>query len=227
MLGTQLSAGGMQDSSLQGGVELRAAARTNLFMAATLKSANIGHSVKIRDLSATGARIETFLALEVGAAVTLIRGGLSVQARVGWHAERFCGLSFESPVSIQAWMANPLNLERQRRPPRVAVDGEVMAPVHREAESAESLADELTRVSRWLEAFGQTLANDPQVVFKHGTQLFSLGLAARTLAALAETMEANAPRALRASAGADNDAPANHSARMARRAKLASQCSPM
>jgi hypothetical protein len=197
----------MQDGSSHSGVESRAAARTNLFVAATLIWSGAGHPVKIRDLSATGARIETSLALEAGQAVTLVRGGLRVEAEVGWKAERFCGLSFASPVSIEDWMTSPVNLQRQATP--IAAGGGVAAPVHREAESAESIAEELTRVSRWLEAFGHALANDPQVVFKHGTQLFSLGLAARRLAALAETIQAES------------------SLSSASRAKLASQCSPI
>jgi hypothetical protein len=199
----------MQDGSSQSRVESRAAARTNLFLAATLISSGAGHPVKIRDLSAIGARIETSLALEVGAAVVLVRGGLRVESRVGWHAARFCGLSFAAPLSIEDWMANPVNLDRQATPP-VAVGGGVAAQVDREEPHAESIAEELTRVSRWLEAFGHTLANDPQVVFKHGTQLFSLGLAARSLAALAEAIQAE-----------------NYSASSASRAKLASQCSPI
>ena len=47
MLRPQLSAGGMQDGSSHSGVESRAAARTNLFLAATLISAEAGHPVKI------------------------------------------------------------------------------------------------------------------------------------------------------------------------------------
>ena len=96
-------------------------------------------------------------------------------------------------------MANPVSLQRQAK----------MAPVHSEAGNSESIAEELTRVSRWLEAFGHLLANDPHVVLKHGTQLFNLGQAARTLAALAETLQAES------------------SASSASSAKLASQCSPI
>ena len=183
----------MQDGSSHSGVESRATARTNLFLAATLNSAGANHPVKIRDLSATGARIEISLAIAVGTAVTLVRGPLSVDARVGWHAERFCGLSFASPVSLEYWMANPVNLERMQRPPRILADDRVATPVHREAQNPGSIAEELARVSRSLEAFGQTLSSDPQVVFRHGTQLFRLGLAARALAALAETMRAESP----------------------------------
>ena len=84
----------MQHSTSHCGVEPRSAARTNLFLAATLHSGDVAHPVRIRDLSASGARIETSVVREVGDAVTLVRGGLSVDARVTWRAERFCGLSF-------------------------------------------------------------------------------------------------------------------------------------
>ena len=201
----------MQDRTSNRAIELRSAARTNLFLAATLTVADSSRPVKIRDLSERGARIETSLAMEVGTAVTLIRGGLSVQARIGWHAKRFCGLSFESPVSVQDWMANPINVEQRSKPTGVDLEP------HGAAGNAESAAEEITRVSRWLGDFGQSLANDPQVVFKHGTQLFRLGLAVRALSALAETMHAD----ILAARGN------NHSASKASRAKLASQCSPM
>jgi hypothetical protein len=175
--------GAMQDSSSKRAVEARAAARTNLFMAATLVSGDASHAVKIRDLSEIGARIETLLPIEVGAAVTLVRGTRSVHARVGWHAQRFCGLSFASPISVQDWIASPVNAEREAVAPLAELE------VLRRSQNSESPGEELTRVSRWLEAFGKTLSNDPQVVFKHGTQLFSLGLAARALGALAKTMQ--------------------------------------
>ncbi|MBA3510752.1 PilZ domain-containing protein [Sphingomonas sp.] len=184
----------MQQNTSHGGVEARSAARTNLFLAATLHSADVAHPVIIRDLSATGARIETSLMTQAGDSVTLVRGGLSVDARITWQAERFCGLSFTSPVSIPAWMTNPVLLQGKRGRSRAAVDGELATPVHPEAGSG-SVADELARISRSLGTVGQMLAHDPAVLLKHGSQLFSLGRAARTLAALAETMQDDAPQA--------------------------------
>jgi hypothetical protein len=126
--------------------------------------------------------------LEVGAGVTLVRGALTVHARVGWHAKHFCGLSFASPVATAHWMANPVNFDREDKTPRIELE------LHRAAGKTESPDQELTRVSRWLEIFAQTLSNDPQVVFKHGTQLFSLGLAARALGELADSMRAESSR---------------------------------
>ena len=181
----------MQARTSHCGVEARAAARTNLFLAATVHSAGIGRPVKIRDLSTTGARIEVSPVPEAGAAVTLVRGPLSVQARVSWRAERFCGLSFASPMSIQDWMRNPVILDRRRGDPRIAAPSDVpgAAAAHSETGTGR-IAEEITRL---LGTLGETLAGDPGVVFKYGTELYNLGLAARRLAALAETMRADKP----------------------------------
>ena len=189
------AAGGMQHNRSRFGVESRSDVRTNLFLAAILHSAGTAHRVTIRDLSAAGARIETSLVPQVGDAVTLVRARLTIDARVTWRAKRFCGLSFTAPVSIPAWMANPVLLERERMRPRVALDREVASPVHCEAGKAGGVAEELARVSHRLGAIGHTLAGDPVVLFKHGTQLFRLRQAARSLAALADTLQADAPQA--------------------------------
>lgn len=196
MLRPQSSASEMQESSSHFGVESRAAARTNLFLAATLNSADGAHPVKVRDLSATGARIETSQVCEVGAAVTLVRGRLRVEARVSWRAERFCGLSFTPPVSIQAWMTNPVILDRQRAIPRaVEGGGSDAAPAVLKPGEGVGVAEELTRVASLLRTQCEALAADSGVVFNHGTQLYNIGLAARTLDALAETFRTDAGEA--------------------------------
>ena len=46
--------------------------------------------------------------------MTLVRGSLSVLGLVAWRNESRCGLKFASPVSVRAWMANPVNREQQR-----------------------------------------------------------------------------------------------------------------
>ena len=190
MVRRQLSADGMQDGGSHGGVEARTAARINLFLAATLRLGDASHPVKIRDLSATGARIETQVPLKVGAAVTVVRGGLSVHARVGWHADRFCGLSFAAPVSTDDWKANPANLQPGPGSPALPIQAPAAMPVRWQAEIGGSVADQLSQVSRWLVTFGHALADDPNVVFKYGSELFSLSLAARSLGVMADTMQA-------------------------------------
>src|SRR5687768_11011127 len=166
----------MQETTSHRGVESRSAARTNLFLAATLNSGGADRPVKIRDLSATGARIETSQTPEVGSAVILVRGGLSVGARIGWHAGRFCGLSFASRVSIQDWMGNPGVPKGPPGHPTMAAGGDMPSAARMAIDTGKAgrIAADLARVSHLLGSLGETLSGDPAVVFKYGTQLHNL-----------------------------------------------------
>jgi hypothetical protein len=191
-------AGGMQNNSLpDGGVDGRQAVRVNLFMAATLHTAGVAHPVKIRDLSAVGAKIESSLLPEVGSEMTLSRGPLSVSGHVAWCTERRCGLRFSAPVSVQAWMANPVNREQSRVDHVVAAVKAGVVPIaprdRRKGATFPGVAGDLGRVSRLLEILGDALAGDPEIITRHGTTLQNLDIATQTLTALAEAMQSGAP----------------------------------
>ena len=170
-------------------------------MAATLHTADVATPVKIRDLSAAGAQVETSLLPAVGTPVTLSRGRLRVQGHVTWCTERRCGLHFSSQISVQDWMTNPVNHEQRRVDRAVAMvkAGAVPLPAAaasreaRQARQALPMADDLRQVSRLLELLGDALASDPALVTEHGTELQSLDLAVQTLTVLAETMDNGAP----------------------------------
>ena len=176
--------------------EGRAAARTNLFMAATLRIANSEIPVKIRDLSATGAQIESAVLPDIGSAITLIRGHLSVQGRVTWCVERRCGLQFNARISVQDWMANPVNREQRRVDHIVtAVKAGTIpraAPANQKSKARPEVAEDLRSVAQLLENLGDTLAGDPALVAEHGIALQNLDIAMQTLNALAETMRSDA-----------------------------------
>jgi len=188
----------MQENTLpSGGPEARVVVRVNLFMAATLHASGVATQVKIRDLSAQGAQIESSLLPEVGSAISLSRGLLSAEGHVTWCTERRCGLHFSAPISVQDWMANPVNRQQQRVDHVVALvkSGAVplVAPVHRVAGAAGGVAEDLMRVSQLLESLGDALANDPAIIAQHGTALQNLDIAMQTLTVLAETMQKGAP----------------------------------
>lgn len=189
----------MHENSLpDGGPDGRAAPRTNLFMAARLHAAGGAHAVKIRDLSAVGAQIESSLFPEVGSAMTLVRGRLSVQGHVAWSTERRCGLHFSTRISVPDWMANPINLEQQRVDHLVAVvkAGGVpyAAPDYRQAGVAQEIAEDLKGVAQLLEMLGDALAGDPAIVTGHGVTLQNLDIAAQTLTALAGSTHADSSK---------------------------------
>ena len=123
-------------------------------------------------------------------------------------------------------MTNPVLLERKRARLRVALDGEV-APIYCEGGEAGSVAEQIARVSRWLGTFGLTLASDPVVLLKHGTQLAKLDWRHGLWQPWPTPCMPTLGKDRRASAGRMNSAPELHSASSARSAKLASQCSPI
>jgi hypothetical protein len=194
------------DAAADAAADLRAAARTNLFMAATLQSADASTEVKIRDLSVVGAQIESSLNLPIGSEITLVRGGLSVHARVTWSNERRSGLHFTSQVSVSDWMANPTHRAQRRVDHLVAVvkAGAVpfAIPANHDTEAPGELADDLGRVARLLDNLGDALASDAALVAQHGVELQNLDIALQTLTALAETVQPGAtPGAGRARLG--------------------------
>jgi hypothetical protein len=175
-------------------------------MAAILHAADATTPVKIRDLSAVGAQIETSLHLQVGSAVTLVRGGHRVHGQVTWSNERRCGFKFSSPISVSDWMANPAHRAQQRVDHLVAVvkAGAVplAIPANHDAEAPDELADDLRRVARLLNNLGDALANDAALVAQHGVELQNLDIALQTLTALAEMVQPGAtPGAGRARLG--------------------------
>jgi hypothetical protein len=187
-------------SDVSGGAEQgRTAVRVNLFMAATLHASGAETEVKIRDLSETGAQVEGSLLVGVGMPMTLTRGRLSVQGEVAWCKARRCGLKFSTKVSVQDWMANPVNREQRRVDQIVSAVKAGVVPMVSAApyanKAADGVAQDLERVSRLLGCLGDTLASDPAIVAQHGMALQNLDIAIQTLAVLAEAMEAGAPGA--------------------------------
>jgi hypothetical protein len=181
----------------EGASEARAAARTNLFMAATLLVDGVAYSVTIRDLSTAGAKIESSLPLEIGSEATLSRGAHSVQCRVSWCTNRRCGLHFTSPVLVREWMASPVNQQQQRVDHVVAAVKAGAAPFEvpaaPKAATRADAAEDLKRVSLVLEILGDALASDPAVVKEHGVHLQNLDIALQTLTVLAVTMQTDDP----------------------------------
>jgi len=192
----------MLDNSLPGNdsdraEQARAAVRLNLFMAATLHASGVETAVKIRDLSTAGAQIESSLLPEVGSPMTLTRGRLSVQGHVAWCTERRCGVKFTSNVSVQDWMANPVNREQTRVDHIVTAVKAGVVPLVSAASHVNAAADgvpqDLARVAKLLASLGDTLASDSAIIAQHGTALQNLDISVQTLTTLAETLQTGAP----------------------------------
>lgn len=129
----------------------RRSERTHLFLVAILSVGATSNTVRVRNLSPTGALVEGAALPAVGSAIVLRRGSLDAAGTLVWAADGRAGLSFSAPVAVAAWLptkeaARPLALTR-------------LSPLA-------AIAD-LERLTGELAAFGEALSGDPDVVATH------------------------------------------------------------
>lgn len=173
----------------------RGASRASIYLAATLYRDGVPSAVKIRNLSATGALVETSATPDSGALVQLVRGALIVHALVAWSSAGRCGLRFSGSIDVQQWRAMPANREQQRvdEVVRLVKAGAVPLPVpplvqgDRRDPAQDSRADlsgDLQRALVLLEKLGGVLAGDCDLVRRCGPALQNLDIAVQVIAAV-------------------------------------------
>ena len=147
----------------------RAEPRTNLFLMATIVVAGAVRPVRIRNLSAHGALIETANLPATGTRLSLRRGNLSVDAQLMWADERRGGISFTAPIALAGWLPFGPGVSRgQARVDRIIAQTreDLAARQRAAAESAgdplhRHVAAELATLARQLGELGAELGRDP------------------------------------------------------------------
>ncbi len=191
--------------------DARATTRTNMYIAAVLSSGECSSPAKIRNMSASGALVETPAVPAVGSTVRLVRGALGVEGTVAWAVNGRCGIRFKSLVSAGEWMSPAPNKEQNRVDQTVALLRAGALPMSgarqrqdrtsSQVPMAEQLAAELREVIRLLDQIGNELTDDEHVVQKYGRQLQSLDLVEQSIglavAVLLERIEGEAELGLR------------------------------
>lgn len=82
----------------RGNVPKRVPLRTRIYLPATIRSAHGCNEALIRDVSKTGALIESPVAPEVGSEVQVVCGPTEVEARVAWIDSTWFGIEFNQPL---------------------------------------------------------------------------------------------------------------------------------
>jgi hypothetical protein len=175
----------------QAGPESRNSPRSNMFLGATLQGEGSCAPVKVRNMSVSGALVEGDAIPRSGAAVRLVRGGLSVPAFVIWSAHGRCGLEFTASITVGDWLAPPKNMEQQRVDDMVRLVKQGAAPAvsaQPPPARAAQLGDELARVRTLLERTGDSLSSDEALVERHGSELQSLDICSQTIEAVADAL---------------------------------------
>lgn len=178
------------DVSSQFTAKARREPRTNLFAMATIYTENGSMPVKLRNISARGALAEGPVLPAVGARVRLCRGSLQVTGQVVRSQDGSIGLNFEAAVRIDDWLPRGRSVVAQQQ-----IDELVHKARSERATNPPAVPDyagsanhgplDLMRLKQAVEALSDDLANDPQVVERHGSRLQVLDVVAQTLRKLA------------------------------------------
>ena len=172
--------------------DLRDAPRLSLYLSASLFCDGTSSTVKIRNISPTGALVDSAPSAAEGSLVQLVRGSLIVHALVIWSEKGRCGLSFSGCIDVEQWRAAPFNAEQQRVDDIVRIVKEGSLPLTATASedvfprsaSKDGLPADLRRVAELLAKLGDRLARDEIVVSLYAAELQNLDIAAQVVSAV-------------------------------------------
>ncbi len=203
--------GHQADIQAEAGAEHRASPRTNLMLAATVRTGGRALPVRIRNLSETGALLEGNGLPDMGGRLILERAEVQLGATIAWASGNRRGIRFDGPIAVNEWTGGkprPLDctgLRDQRRvdaiqaavrsgtePGAPADDASARAALPGLADQLPArLAEELGYVKRLLESMGDELVGEPIVVQRHFRALQSVDLASQILAHIATIIVAD------------------------------------
>ena len=172
--------------------DARMATRTSLYLAASLYCDGASFPVKIRNISPSGALLESSTGLALGTLVQLVRGSLIVHGLVAWIDGDRCGLKFSGSIDVQQWRMTPTNGEQQRVDEIVRLVKAGAVPLRVSALSCDpqtalddsGLSADLVRASELLGKLGDRLAKDAIVVAQYSIELQNLDIAMQVVAAV-------------------------------------------
>jgi len=179
-------------------LEARGPPRSSMFLAAVLRVGPDQASVKVRNMSPTGAMVESRLRPPPGTEVHLIRGVLQAKATIVWSSTGRCGLRFSSEVMVKEWLAAPTKAEQQRVDEIVALvkAGAILpgvagsnAPESYDAPRTEAqLSEDLHAVVSLIQDLEDDLASSTETLARHGLKLQNLDIAMQMIRAIAQKL---------------------------------------
>lgn len=165
----------------------RAAARSNVFLAATLVAAGKSFSVRVRNISQGGALIDGSDLPAAGMEVILRRGSLRAPAEVAWSELRHCGVRFNTPIRLADWVSRIGHPGQEQVDALVRIVRDPMLPSERSLVLAPS-EDSISAISQDLSETCERLANFSQLVDDQAEELIRLDVIAQRLRQLLEAV---------------------------------------
>ncbi|HEY1606343.1 MAG TPA: hypothetical protein VGF77_12185 [Allosphingosinicella sp.] len=180
----------------------RVATRTFLMLAATARCGVDILSIRIRNVSETGALIEGDGLPGAGTPIHLSRGDTEIDGIIAWSAGVRRGVHFNEPVAVETWrtgkpVAPPPGQGRVDLIQAAARAGRGRDQAGAAAPAAEDrwvvqldarLGEELAFVQRLIEALGDELVADHGILHRHAHALQNIDLASQILGHLSRVM---------------------------------------
>ncbi|MCD2324059.1 PilZ domain-containing protein [Sphingomonas sp. IC-56] len=183
------------------------APRKNLLLAATIEAGTLQATVRIRNLSESGAMLDGAALPNIGTKLVLRRAVIEMPAKVVWQAGGRCGVQFEATtVSVDEWVAGLLSPSFNGHKGQQRVDAiqqalRAGAALPAEAEAAPAgpdehaletrVAEEILYVQRLLDSLGEDLVEDPILLQRHARALQNLDRASQMLEHLGAILNAS------------------------------------
>lgn len=151
--------------------ETRDGARRNMFLAATLRRGSQVAPVKIRNMSASGALLDSPIVPEPNSSIELVRGKYVAHGRVVWSEPKRCGIRFNTQLSVNDWLA-PIEAQPAFSPETDAAAAvppvPSVAPASTGPQTVATVAvEDLLQVAKLVEQVARTLARDPHFLADH------------------------------------------------------------
>ena len=152
--------------------------RTHLFVVATLSADSNTAPVRVRNISPSGALLESCHLPEPGTKLMLKRGSLRVSGRIAWKASSKAGIRFDSPIFVADWLSQKVSAQQGQVDELVSSLKSGSGPARaQENQSPETVELELMMLRAELLALGNALVGDPILVATHPEiQALDIGL---------------------------------------------------
>lgn len=181
----------------------RQAPRTNTLLAATASVGPTSWEVRIRNISALGARVESSVRPAAKSSITLRRGNCFAAGEVIWTNVRALGIRFFEPIDKSPWLAIPtrdaLALMNEQTSGFAVIDEQPADDLDDDI-LIRRVAEEIGYVARVVEATAAILSEDPILRIRHCARIQELSMAVEELEGLREVIASgNKAKAIRTS----------------------------
>lgn len=181
--------------------EKRVLPRSSMFVGAVMRTGTKQSPVKIRNMSPSGAMVETASSPYPGTQAELVRGRLSIRCTVIWATTSRCGLSFAAPAIVKDWLAAPAKAEQRRVDDNIAIIRAGGLPTAGGAYVETSLAtahrfdhqlgEDLQAIISLLEELEDDLASSAETVERHALKLQNIDLAKQLVRGVAQVLSSD------------------------------------